>query len=53
MKQFKHHKDLIKQAVKNTLILTPEEQLLRNVLRLNGIKNIVVSVQINTIKNLD
>jgi len=38
-KRFKHHKDLIKQAIKNIPVLTAEEQLLRNALRLKGVKN--------------
>lgn len=38
-KRFKKQSELIKHAVKNLPIWTEEEQLCRNVLRLNGIKN--------------
>lgn len=38
-KRFKHHKDLIKQAIKNISVLTSEEQLLKNILILKGMKN--------------
>ena len=38
-KRFKKQSELIKHAVANTPIWTAEEQMCRNVLRLNGIKN--------------
>jgi len=38
-KRFKKQSNIIKQAVKNTPELAAKEQLCRNVLRLNGIKN--------------
>ena len=38
-KRFKKQSDLIKRAVANTPMLSPQEMLCRNVLRLNGIKN--------------
>lgn len=38
-KRFRKQSELIKQAVKNRPRLTTEEQLCRNVLRLNGIRN--------------
>lgn len=39
-KRYKKHKDLIKAAIRNiTPPLTEEEQLYKNILILNGIKN--------------